>query len=176
MSGSTRTTIAAIAVALLATALLSAALRTGQTAHREQQELLSEVAQINHGIDIAVLQVKTLLRSDYDAITVFQLAIRDKLSLLSQIDGTGDLARALRSKASLIERFKGQHAIFRNSLKAMSRLHGRLNGSTAYQTVAPELRAAQTELQWLVLESSVFGSHESINSIPARHGASPRTS
>jgi signal transduction histidine kinase len=95
-------------------------LNTNSGDYSASQDLLNDLTRLNSQLDVAVLEIKTLNRIDYDDVTKITSDLRRSVSNLT--DGHEDemyLKNLVESKIAKVESLKSDQAIFRNSLSAL---------------------------------------------------------
>jgi signal transduction histidine kinase len=141
--------LAGLATLSVASALVLGASNTGKRDYDRSNLVLSSAAWFENETEAAVLRLRSYLNDGFDYITSLQIASRDLLAALdSRQPDFDDLSAALRQDARLIDDFKAQHAIFRNSLYSFQRLivdyraTGFLRGNAPYREPIGQLERA----------------------------------
>ena len=157
-----RLLLAAYGVALLGLAsfLVVRASNTGQEAFDRATATLSSASWFESAMEAATLRLRSYLNDSFDDITALQVAERGLLADLDALGpGYAPLAGALHEEARLIDDFKAQHAVFRNSFYAFQRLVGDLRASEALRNDARG-RESVGQLERAVLSYAFLGTTE----------------
>lgn len=110
----------ATGLVFLSSALLVGALNTKKSEYDSATAFLAALSRLNSNLDIAVLQIKTLDRLDYDDIATLETELsRATNRLNADLPDEAALKAALQRKAEYIEDLKSRQAIFRNSLSIL---------------------------------------------------------
>ncbi len=157
-----RPLLAASGIGLLAVAsfLVMRASDTGKDAFDRATAILSSASWFESAMEAATLRLRSYLNDGFDDITALQTAQR---GLLAELDAKGPsyapVAEALHEEARLIDDFKAQQAVFRNSLYAFRRLIEDLRASDALRN-DPLRRESVEQLERAVLSYAFLGTAE----------------
>lgn len=116
---------------LLSSVLLFGSLNTMRTEYDRALAHLLDISRLNHQLDLAVLQIKTLDRTDYDDVAMLETRLSRTVARLDPDQADELLLQAkLQEKVGYIEDLKSKQAVFRNSLAVLPALSDALRKST----------------------------------------------
>jgi signal transduction histidine kinase len=101
----------------LAIVLLVLSNRTGKEQYDSANRDLDRVEAVNARLDAAVLALRFRLRTDFDLVTDLERDLQRAADAIAlAVGGDGGIGLAVGSKLELIEEFKAQQAVVRNSI------------------------------------------------------------
>lgn len=143
-----------LVVLLFATVFLLGSLRIGKDEHDRYASALTSAARLAGELQNAVLGIQSGVANDYDTITGLQREVTQLVPVFESRPDMQSLADSIRRKVDLVEQFKSQHAIYRNSLHALPVLHDELRRTTEYARLDPKLDVLLTGVELSVFRDT----------------------